>query len=188
MDEIDQQIANNSKRRKIMRILAENSNEKGYVSNLTSNEIAEKLNLSAAEVNNALWMMQKEELVGFTENKQSHYLTRFRLRRKALESIDGGNAKEVAEAIQQPHEAQPIDLGVTMPADAEPVKKYPALKRLFDRSSRLRKALELLEGTNADEAAIKVLEELENMSEVEKEIVQYFEDNIDQKLKVVHDS
>lgn len=184
MDEIDQSIAENSKRRKILRVLAGASDERGYIKGIDSNSIATQLNLSVGEVNKALWQLQKEEMVGFTENKKEHYLTRFRLRQKALETMDRGVAKEAADAIQQRQEAQPIDLGVTMPTE----RAYPNLKELLLRKTKLTQAAKLLEEAGADDTALRVMDDLDHMTPLEKEVIDYFEQHIDLKLKIVHDS
>lgn len=186
MDEIDQSIAENSKRRKVLKVLAGASDEKGYIKGIDSNSIAAQLNLSVGEVNKALWQLQKEEMVGFTENKKEHYLTRFRLRQKALETMwtGGGVAKEVADAIQQRQEAQLIDLGVTMPTE----RAYPNLKELLLRKTKLTQAAKLLEEAGADDTALRVMDDLDHMTPLEKEVIDYFEQHIDLKLKIVHDS
>lgn len=187
MEEIEHVIAENSKHRKVLRLLFANANAKGYVKDLTLDVIVANLNLSSREVTRVLWEMQKQELVGFTEKRSTGELYRFRLRRKALESMDRDHSREVTDAIQQPQDVQPIGLVVTMPT-ADESHKYPLMKLLLVRRGKLNQASKLLEDAGADEEALKVMEMIDSTGPLEKEILRYFENHLEQKLRIVADS
>lgn len=186
-------------RLRVLAILRQRSNPKGYVKDVDVPLIARMTGIAEHDVAKQLWGLQKQGVVGFS-TKRIHGKTvpyRFRIIRKSGEAVvmraaspetadllDAMAQEPVPEPTERPREAREPRPGTETPKPTETPKEavpwdgYPEIAAVMARRDQITKAATAaaaLEEAGLHDLAEMAIEAVPALSGLEAEIVRYID-------------